>query len=144
MQNHRSFFVFAFIFGSLITGVRLFIIFHNGDIESDAYYLAVLIGFINEFTIGIIAAYGYYLFARNLYLRILLSLLIVFYVSVCLTCFYYESVFGHLPGIDLLFYITDISALSSSLQANVPLSFYITELIIDIRNARTAIHDIGT
>lgn len=130
MQNYRSFFVFAFIFGSLITGVRLFIIFHNGDIESDAYYLAVLIGFINEFTIGIIAAYGYYLFARNLYLRILLSLLIVFYVSVCLTCFYYESVFGHLPGIDLLFYITDISALSSSLQANVPLSFYITELII--------------
>ena len=129
MQNYRSFFIFAFIFGASITGLRLIVLFNSGDIESGAYYLAVLIGFVNEFMMGIITAYGYFLSRRNIYLNILFSLLVVIYVAVCLTCFYYESVFGHLPSLDLLFYITDISALSSSLQANVSMSSYLIELV---------------
>jgi glycerophosphoryl diester phosphodiesterase len=130
MQNYRSFFIFAFIFAALITGIRIFIFTYNGDLESDDYFLAILIGFVNEFMIGTIVAYGYYFFARNILFRILLDLLIVLFVSVSLACFHYESVFGHLPGIDLLFYITEINALSSSLHANIPLSTYIAELSV--------------
>ena len=124
MRNTHSLLLFALLFAISIVGIRAVVLLFNSAHLSVAYSQALIISLVNEFTLGILIAAG--IFSHRQYLsRIVCYVIIPLVCFAQLACFHYEAVFGRLPDVDVLFYLTQLSHLSSSLDKGFPL-FWVT------------------
>jgi len=129
VKNSRSLLQFALLFAILVVATRLVILLWNATKLPNEYVQALIAGVVNEFTLGLLVATG--VFSKKQYLvRITCFIIIPLIIMVELACFHYESVFGRLPGADVLLYITQLSHISSSLNKNFPLFFVVSEFLL--------------
>ncbi len=90
----------------------------------------ILFEFSHDFTFGFLIYAFTLLINRQSYRHVLLSVMTCAAIIIEYLSFHYQLVFGRLPGSDILFYITELNQLSSSLNTNLPLSVLITEILL--------------
>jgi len=129
MITDRRLLILSILFAVLIVGARLYILTkYSVGVEYD-YVLALTLGLVNEFVLGLILSFGIFNLKNNSGFYLFL-IFVVFIIIIKLACFHYESVFNRLPGNDLFYYFSELSYLSSSLDSNIPALNFLTEIII--------------
>jgi len=130
MATDRRLLLLSLLFAVLIVGARLYILTkYSIGVEYD-YVLALALGLVNEFVLGLILSFGIFKLKKDAVFYLYL-IFVVFIISFKLACFHYESVFNRLPGNDLFYYFSELSHLSSSLDSNIPaLDFFIEIFIV--------------
>lgn len=127
--NTRALLLFASLFAVFMAGTRIAVLFLNSPHLNDDYLLALIVSIINEFTLGILLGAG--IFSRVRYLSNVTCYLVIPLITFAqIACFHYESVFGRLPGVDVLFYSTQLFHLSSSLASDFPLGEVLIEFFV--------------
>jgi phosphoglycerol transferase MdoB-like AlkP superfamily enzyme/glycerophosphoryl diester phosphodiesterase len=129
MIINRKFILLSLLFASLVSVGRFYILFAYSDNVSIDYILALSIGVINSFTVGLLVSSGVMFIKRNILFHIYI-LVVGIFILFEFACFHYEAVFGRLPGVDILYYFTEIIHLSSSLKSNIPALSLITETLV--------------
>ena len=129
MVTDRRLLLLSILFAVLIVGARLYILTkYSVGVEYD-YVLALTLGLVNEFVLGLILSFGIFNLKKKAGFYLFL-IFVVFIIIIKLACFHYESVFNRLPGNDLFYYFSELSYLSSSLESNIPALNFLIEIII--------------
>ena len=126
----RQLLLFAAACALLLVALRLFILASHGQLPVVAYLPGLALSLPAEFILGLVAAYLLLVFCRGRGCRCLTFTLFAAIVVIKLGAFHYEAVFNRLPALQLLFYVSELKALSASLQANFPLPEVLTELLL--------------
>ncbi|HKK16265.1 MAG TPA: hypothetical protein VJ981_06130, partial [Gammaproteobacteria bacterium] len=112
--------ILSTVFSLAITFVRLFILFSYGNNHFQQQVPGVLLGAVNEFAIGLFISSLLLYFSRSGIIRILTLIFLASVIILKIVCFHYEAVFGHLPGADILYYLSELKDLSASIQVHLP------------------------
>ena len=112
--------ILSTVFSLAITSVRLFILFSYGNNHFQQQVPGVLLGAVNEFAIGLFISSLLLYFSRSRIIRILTLIFLASVIILKIICFHYEAVFGHLPGADILYYLSELKDLSASIQVHLP------------------------
>lgn len=130
MHKHCHVVLFSIFFTFLIVCSRIYVLHrYAGGISLD-YTLGLLLGVVNTFTLGLLLSVMLLSFNKNLLNRILIFTIVTSIVIFEIACFHYEAEFGRLPSIDILYYISELKHLSSSLEHNIPLIELLLEALI--------------
>lgn len=113
--------ILSTVFSLAITSIRLFILSVYGSNLLQQQVAGVLLGAVNEFVVGLLISAVLLYFKRNWTIRVLMFLFLASVIILKIVCFHYEAVFGHLPGADILYYLSELRDLSASIQVHLPL-----------------------
>ncbi len=125
-----SLFSLSVIFSLLIVATRLGILLIYGSSFTTSELLGVLIGIPNEFAIGLFVSYLIIRYPRSKFVYIPSFLIIALIIFLKILCFHYEAVFGNLPGASVLYYLSELKNLNSSLKFHLPIPNIILEFIL--------------
>ena len=121
--------LFSFAYAFSINAVKLGILHIYSNMP---VYAEILIEFAHDFTFGIFIYASTLLIHRQRFRYVVLGLLTFIAIVIEYLAFHYQLVFRRLPSADILFYITELDQLSSSLSTNLPLTMLLVELLLTI------------
>ena len=120
---------FAIVYSVCLSIARFIISEYYSSLGSSEYLFFFLFSFINEFVIGL-ALGAIFSIQKTRGLNIFLGFLFCLIVSLQIAIFHYESVFGRIPAYEMIYYLSELDHLAVSLESNIPLYFYILELLV--------------
>jgi len=130
MQKNWHLLLLSIFFSFLILASRIYVLHRYAGSISFDYMLGLLLGLTNTFVLGLVLSSIILFLNKNLLSRIITFIFSASIVIFELACFHYEAEFGRLPGIDILYYISELEHLSSSLEYNLPLDELLLETLI--------------
>ena len=122
--------LFAAVFAAAITLLRVLILLWANVTLPGSYLIGLLFSFSLAVCYGLLLGYLAAGCAGRTGRASLFWLLVGLIVFINAICFHYEAVFGRLPGIQLLFYLDQLSELSASLRSNIPPGLIATEVVV--------------
>ena len=127
MKNSNSILFLAFIYAGVINLVKLIItqIYFEQSVNGGLF-----LEFINDFTLGFILSVILFSIKKNTFAIIFLLGVLFPFILLEFLCLHYKFVFGRLPSVDILFYISELTYLKSSLKANLPALLIMLEVLI--------------
>lgn len=112
--------VLSVVFSLAITLVHLYIFYSYGINTVRDHLIGILIGSVNEFTVGLLVTSALFFSAKNRLLNISVFLFLFLVIALKIICYHYEAVFGHLPGASILYYLSELQNINVSLKVNLP------------------------
>lgn len=140
MKINRIVILFALVFAVVIAVTRMLIVDGGGVFLSLSSYADLVYSVIAEFLVGVLIGLVVLSINRTTCSVIAFLLLAGVVVLLDIVFFHYEAVFGRLPGADVLYYVTEIGHLESSLDANLPVVSVVVQFALVMACLFAAFH----